>query len=139
MSEAVSRSATADSAPRRRRFGANGLVGGLIATGLIVVAGLFLLVARGCACSEPTPTLPPSPVDGVVVSVDAASLGEVRGFALRTRNGVVYTLKLGNLQDATTFSPSHLAEHQATSAPIRAWYVLEDGTPVVFRLEDAPG
>jgi hypothetical protein len=109
----------------------------LLGVPIVVVAAFFWAIATSCGCT-PLPSLPASPVDGVVVSVDAASLGDVRGFSLRVSNGVVYEMKLGQLQNATQFSPSHLAEHQATSSPIRAWYLLDDGTPVVYRLEDAP-
>jgi hypothetical protein len=119
---------------RRRR---RGLTSGPVAVGLVVVASLILLVLQGCAATSPAPTLPPSPIEGVVVSVDAASLSDVHGFRLRTKDGAVYRLKLGTLQNATEFSPSHLAEHQATSSPIRAWYLLDGATPVVYRLEDA--
>jgi hypothetical protein len=104
--------------------------GALIAVALALVAG---------ACQPPAASLPPSPVEGVVVSVDAASLGDVKGFGLRTSDGAVYALTLGNLENATEFSPSHLAEHQATSSPIRAWYRLVNGVPTVYRLEDASG
>ena len=80
----------------------------------------------------------PSPVVGVVVRVDSAGLGQVRGFDLRIENGSTVRLTLGVLENAAEFSPSHLAEHQASSEPVRAFYRLEAGVPVVYRLEDAP-
>jgi hypothetical protein len=97
--------------------------------------GLFAWVSLGCPCLKPSPT----PIDGVVIGVQAASLGDITGFQLRTPGGTVYAFKLGTLQNATEFSPSHLAEHQATSLPIRVWYLDQDGQRVVYRLEDASG
>jgi hypothetical protein len=82
--------------------------------------------------------MPPSPIDGVVVSVDARSLTEVRSFKIRTADGTTFDLTMGTLENATEFTPSHLLEHQATSGPIRAYYRLVDNVPVVYRLEDAP-
>ena len=80
---------------------------------------------------------PPSPLVGVVVSVDTPSLGKVNGFGLRLADGSIVTLKVGVLENPTQFSPSHLLEHEATSLPIRAFYRIEDGAPVAYRLEDA--
>ena len=79
-----------------------------------------------------------SPVTGVVIAVDSPSLGQVRDFVLRVVDGTTVTLALGTLENATEFSPSHLVEHMASSEPIRAWYRLENGSPVAYRLEDAP-
>ena len=130
----------APSPSRRQWLGFGGVATASVAIALVIVAGLFVFVLQGCAFQTPTaPPLPPSPVDGVVVSVEAASLGDVKGFSLRTTDGVVYALKLGTLENATQFSPSHLAEHEATSSPIRAWYWLENGVPTVYRVEDASG
>ena len=126
---------------RRKWAGFAGIAGLAITVAIVISASVFLFVLRSCACQTPTtpPPIPASPVDGVVVSVDAASLGEVRGFDLRTSDGAVYRMKLGRLENETEFSPSHLAEHQATSSPIRAWYLLDNGFPTVYRLEDASG
>jgi hypothetical protein len=110
--------------------------------GVAVIAGLgalsYLGSGNSCACSQTAPPLPPSPVDGVVVAVDSAALGQVKAFTLRLRDASSVTLTLGALENATEFSPSHLAEHQASSVPVRAFYRLENGAPVVYRLEDAP-
>ena len=78
-------------------------------------------------------------MDGVVVAVDAASLTDVRGFTLRTTGGLALDFKLGVLENATDFSPSHLKEHQATSEPIRVWFRVVNGDRVAYRIEDAPG
>jgi hypothetical protein len=46
---------------------------------------------------------------------------------------------MGPLENAAEFSPSHLSEHLATSEPVRAWFRVENGQRIVYRLEDAPG
>ena len=102
----------------------------------VVVAALAL-----AACA-PQPAATPdvqSPVDGVVIEVDAASLTDVRGFTLRVSNGgFAFEFSLGTLENASEFSPSHLKEHQATSAPVRVWFRVENGVRVAYRIEDAP-
>jgi hypothetical protein len=110
------------------------VLGGIVA--LVLVAGLKAPVACGCTPTEPP--LPPSPIVGVVVAVDSAGLGQVKAFTLRLTDGSTILLTLGALENVTEFSPSHLSEHQATSQPVRAFYRLEDGKPVIYRLEDAP-
>ena len=101
---------------------------------------LLALPRASCAC---TPTLPPaevqSPVDGIVIAVDASGLTQVHGFTLRTSDGSTLDFKLGTLENATEFSPSHLAEHQATSIQVRVYFLDQNGERVVYRLEDAPG
>jgi hypothetical protein len=90
------------------------------------------------SANAPCPNVPPSPLIGVVTSVDSLGLADIRGFDLRLADGSTVALKLGPLENATEFSPSHLTEHQATSVPIRAFYRLDEhGVPVVYRLEDA--
>jgi hypothetical protein len=86
---------------------------------------------------SPTPRIPPSPVVGVVVLVDEESLSEINSFDLRTPDGRTVTLAWGPIDNAVEFSPSHLATHMATGVPIRAYYRIENGLPVVYHLEDA--
>lgn len=110
----------------------------LLAIGVI---GVIAFVGLRGKPSDPIPTsgpLPSSPVIGVVVAVDSPSLGQVNGFALQTPDGSAYDFTMGPLENATEFSPSHLSEHMATSSPIRVFYRLVNGSPVVYRLEDAP-
>lgn len=57
---------------------------------------------------------------------------------LRLPDSSTITFTLGPLDNATEFSPSHLTEHMATSEPIRAYFRIENGSPVAHRLEDAP-
>jgi hypothetical protein len=105
--------------------------------GLVLAVATLLLAACGaCGCSSFDPGTT-SPVDGVVIAVDAVSLTNVRGFTIRTSGGDTFDFTLGDLENATDFSPSHLKEHQATSAPIRVWFQVVNGDRVVYRLEDA--
>lgn len=109
---------------------------------LPLVALIVYAIALNEACASCSPDPSPdvaSPVDGVVVAVDSSGLADVRGFTLRVSQALALEFVLGPLENATEFSPSHLAEHQATSEPIRVWFRVEDGTRVVYRLEDAPG
>lgn len=90
-------------------------------------------------CGQPTPDVT-SPVDGVVIAVDSSGLSDVRGFTLRPGSSPFsFGFVLGALENTADFSPSHLAEHQASSEPIRVWFRVEGGERVVYRLEDAPG
>jgi hypothetical protein len=94
-------------------------------------------LANGGGCPKPTPDVT-SPVDGVIVSVDAAGLGDVRGFTLRpTTSPFSVGFVLGTLENPTEFPPSHLAEHQATSQPVRVFFRTENGMHIAYRLEDA--
>jgi hypothetical protein len=117
---------------------------------VLVVAGvgavLFFLLRLGsplCACStapgpSPTVAIPASPIDGVVVKVDSTGIGDVRGFTMRVAGGATLDLTLGTLENAAQFAPGHLTEHAATATPVRAYFVVTGGIPVVYRLEDAP-
>jgi len=97
-----------------------------------------VLASTACACSAPvaTPDVT-SPVSGVIVSIDSAGLTDVRGFVLRVPGGSSLDFVLGPLENPTAFPPGHLAEHQATSAPVRVYFHLDGGERVVYRLEDA--
>jgi hypothetical protein len=74
---------------------------------------------------------------GIVVAVEASSLGNVQGFSIRTADGRTVDFRMGKLENATAFAPGHLAEHKVSLAPIRVTYVDESGGPVAVRLEDA--
>jgi hypothetical protein len=119
-------------AASRRRW----LLPALAAVVILGAATVSALVPRPlCGCSPPPP---PDEVVGIVVAVDARSLTDVRGFTLRTTVGDTLEFKLTRpLQNPTAFPPGHLAEHQATSSPVRVLYRLENGDRVVYRLEDA--
>ncbi len=81
---------------------------------------------------------PTSPVDGVLIHIDAAGLSQVTGFTLRLATGREITFKIGTLENGDQFPPGHLAEHLATSTPIRVYFRPQGSDLVVYRLEDAP-
>ena len=113
------------------------LVGRLLvlAIPVLLATAVYASTRPTCAC-EP---IPASPVDGVVVKVDATGLTQVSGFDLRTPKYPVFLhFVLGPLEDATQFSPGHLKEHQASGSPVRVYYVRSGEALVVYRLEDAP-
>lgn len=116
----------------RRFFPALAVLIGVIALGVFGLGP-----SATCACTPTQAPPPTSPVVGVVIAVDSPSLGQVKGFVLRLPDASTVTLTMGPLENATQFSPSHLTEHMATSQPVRAFFVLDDGVPVVYRLEDA--
>jgi hypothetical protein len=104
-----------------------------------VAALAVALVLAACGTNgSPAPSLPASPVDGVVVHVDSTGLGNVTSFTLRLAGGATLVLTVATLENATQFAPGHLAEHETTGLPVRAWFVASGGVPIVYRLEDAP-
>lgn len=102
----------------------------------LIGASLLCGDGRCGGVANPTPDVA-SPVEGVVIDVDVVSLTEVRGFTLRVDGGIAFTFVMGDLANPTEFPPSHLAEHQATSTPVRAWFRVEGGSRVVYRVVDA--
>jgi hypothetical protein len=110
----------------------------------LVVALVVAIVAAACGpAASPSPSPndgpPSSPIDGVVLSVDASGLSQVHGFTLRTAAGAVLRFTLGTLENPTQFPPGHLAEHQANASPVRVSFVAgPEGGLIVYRLEDAP-
>lgn len=72
-----------------------------------------------------------------MTTVDAESIGRVRAFSLRSASGTNWRFLVGVLENPTEFPPGHLAEHQASSQPIRVYFRMDDGDAVVYRLEDA--
>jgi hypothetical protein len=99
---------------------------------------ISLALAACGADRSPAPSLPASPIEGVVVHVDSTGLGSVTGVTLRLPGGATLVLSLGTLENAAQFSPGHLAQHETTGLPVRAWFVVSNGVPIVYRLEDAP-
>jgi len=89
------------------------------------------------ATGEPVASVPPSPVTGVLTGIDASGLSQVAGFRLRLDDGTQLSFKLGALENGTEFPPGHLAEHLATSSPVRVFFRVEGGDLVVYRIEDA--
>lgn len=79
-----------------------------------------------------------SPATGVLVKIDAQGLTKVTGFRLRTNDGMEIPFAIGVLENGAEFPPGHLAEHMATSSPVKVFFRDEGGTLVVYRLEDGP-
>jgi hypothetical protein len=127
---------------------ARAIVGGLIAiAGIVAACGASpgttpgpLETASIAAAASATPAVAAvtSPVDGVLTHIDAAGLSKVTGFTLRLATGRQITFRIGILENGDQFPPGHLAEHLATSAPIRVYFRPDGPDLVVYRLEDAP-
>ncbi|HXG25313.1 MAG TPA: hypothetical protein VNL94_00455 [Candidatus Binatia bacterium] len=135
MTEASGATTTPAADSPGRLAGARRIGGAIIVVAALVI-GLLLLNRWPSARDSRSGPPPSSPVVGVVVGVDAGGLGRVRTFSLRSGTAI-YALTVGPLENETEFTPSHLSEHMATSEPIRAYFRLEDGVAVVYRLEDA--
>jgi hypothetical protein len=109
----------------------------------VFAIGLLVLVAAlGGATylltANPDGSAPAESVIGVIVGVQSEGLDQVRGFDLRTGQGVTVAFVLGDLENGSTFPPGHLVEHQATGQPVRVSFVLDGATKVAIRIEDAP-
>jgi hypothetical protein len=109
-----------------------------VAAAVVVTVGAAFGIAACAVGGSPAPSLPASPVDGVVVHVDSTGLANVTGFTMRLPGGATLALTLGTLENAGQFASGHLAQHEATGSPVRAYFVLSGGVPTVYRLEDAP-
>ena len=110
----------------------------LFAIVAIPLVTVVWLAAPGSSCCSPTaPPVPRSPVQGVVVAVDSSGLGRVAGFTVRVADGSTVEFELGALQNPTEFPPGHIAEHLASSQPVRVFFSPEPDRLVVYRLEDA--
>ena len=59
-------------------------------------------------------------------------------FTLRTNSGQQVTFRIGTLENGDLFPPGHLAEHLATSSPVRVFFRQDGADLVAYRLEDAP-
>jgi hypothetical protein len=110
-----------------------------VVAALIVVTGTVVVISN-TAAPTPSPSASLAPdtpqVVGIIVAIDAASLADVRSFTLRTTDGKQLTFGLAELQNGAQFAPGHLAEHQATSQPVRVFYRDAAGTLQALRLED---
>jgi hypothetical protein len=132
---------------RVRRAGA-ALLACLILVGALLVAGctpaptprpslgpVATASIEAPASGSPAPVT--SPVTGVLLSVDAQGLAEVKGFTLRTDGGREVAFVIGTLENPVDFPPGHLAEHLATSSQVRVFFRADGDRLVVYRLEDA--
>ena len=111
----------------------------LVLVAVIVVTGAAAFLLGRSSLIDPGAPANATAVDGVIVAVDSAGLSDVRGFTLRRPGGEILVFRLGELENGDQFPPAHLAEHQATAAPVRVWYRIEGSERFAVRLEDAPG
>lgn len=100
---------------------------------LALTGGAALILGGGSA--GPDGSLPREDAIGVIVAVDAQGLTTVTGFTLRAEGGTLLDFGLA-LDDPTAFPPAHLAEHQATAAPVVVTYVVRDGRNIAVAIED---
>jgi hypothetical protein len=110
----------------------------------LVIALALASALTGCGPAA-TPTgpaaatspAPASPVTGVLLGVTAEGLARVKGFRLRTGDGQEIDFEIGTLENGAEFPPGHLAEHLASSSPVRVFFRAEGDRLVVHRIEDA--
>ena len=106
---------------------------------IVVALAVVLAACQSTPSVQPSPPcglVAGSPAVGIVTSVDSGGLGDVRGFELRTAEGIGLELEIGDLENPVEFPPAHLAEHKATSSPVRAFFRCEKERLVVYRIED---
>lgn len=110
--------------------------------GVILAAIVAIGLVGAILASRPQngPTRPDGAptIEGIVVGVDSAGLGNVRSFRLRPTDGRTLTFELSGLRNAAQFPPGHLTEHLATSSPVRVWYEGSGDQLRALWLEDVP-
>ncbi len=82
-------------------------------------------------------SVPASPVTGVLTGITSAGLAEVSGFRTRLADGTELSFRIGTLENGVEFPPGHLAEHLASSTPVRVFFRVEGPDLIVYRIEDA--
>lgn len=115
----------------------------------IALAALAVVALAGCvpgdaasthdhsaAPGSPGPLT--SPVEGVPIDIEAEGFTQVTAFTIRTDDGAQLRFRMGPLENATRFPPTHLAEHLAGSTKIVVFFRPEGSDEVAYRLEDAP-
>lgn len=89
------------------------------------------------AASGSAAAVPASPVTGVLTDITSAGLSQVSAFRIRLDDGTELSFRIGVLENGAEFPPGHLAEHLASSAPVRVFFRVEGADLVVYRIEDA--
>lgn len=118
------------------------LLAALIATVMVACAGGGSpapnpYAPRGSATPSASPTIPESPVEGIVTTVDTEGLDKVTSFTIRTTEGASWEFEIRELLNAAEFPPAHLVEHKASAAPVRVEFHLDGVVLVADRIEDA--
>ena len=110
----------------------------LVALVLVVAAAgaAVVFLGGGGPAASPIPS-GTQELSGVIVAVDSAGLGDVRGVTIRTADGTLVDFSLERLQNGAEFPPGHLAEHQATAEAVSIRYVERDGVRLALRIDDA--
>jgi hypothetical protein len=76
---------------------------------------------------------------GVVVAIDQASITDVRGFSLRTSEGVTSAFRVDPARLAPdSFVPGHLREHRALATPVCVTFRSIESPAVALDLQDGP-
>lgn len=75
---------------------------------------------------------------GIVIGIDQASITDVRGFSLRTPEGVTTSYLIVPARLApTAFVPGHLREHRALATPVCVTFRPAESPAVALDLQDA--
>jgi hypothetical protein len=108
-------------------------------SGVVLIGLAIAAVALGVVVVSAFGGPPRQTETGLVVSVEALGLTDVRSFTIRTDDGRTVTFRIGTLENGAQFPPGHLLEHRATGVKVVVTYRQENGEAVAIRLEDAPG
>lgn len=100
---------------------------------VVLVAGVAVFVLGGG--SGPDPSGERRSAVGVIVAVASDGLTDVTGFTLRQDGGELLGFRL-SLENGAEFPPAHLAEHQATAAPVVVTYVDRGDALEAVRVDD---
>ncbi len=96
-----------------------------------LLVALFVLLAFACGGGERS-------IEGIIISVDAASLTQVETFTVRDNdnNIIVFRIAPDATQDPQEgFFPSHLREHAVAVGQVKVFYRVEDGEYFALKLE----
>ena len=113
------------------------LFAGIVAATALAATLLTVPAADPDATASVVPSVTQE-MTGVVVAIDGESLTDVRGFTLRRPGGELVEFSLRALENPSHLPPGHLAEHQATAAPVRVWWRMDGSERLAIRVDDAP-
>ena len=100
----------------------------------VATIGVIAIAALALGCGPATKS-----AAGIVVSVDQASLTDIRRFTLRTETGEMLSFRIGALDlSSGAFPANHLREHMATVSAVAVAYREDGGERIAVRLVDAP-
>ena len=108
-------------------------------TGVLCIGIVIAALALGSVVVSALGQVPRETETGIVIAVDSSGLTNVRGFSIRTNEGLTLVFRIGVLENGAQFPPGHLLEHAATGVKVVVTYRRENGDLVAIRIEDAPG